>query len=775
VRFNQDKIKKMNKISICFLFALLFVIVSTANAKPDSLQVIFDHNGGFYSNSFELKMNVPDESFSIVYTIDGSNPQTSSTIKDGGKSVSLTIDPNSINGRPKTPGYIVRASLKKDSIQFPLTQTYLFLNEVINQTNPSGGFPESEVNGQIIDLDMTKVKYSNLLVDALKDIPSISIVTDLENLFDSNTGIYVNALNNGKDWERFCSVELLNPNGEEGFSKNCGLSIRGGWSRHGEYPKHGFHLEFKSKYGPGKLKYPLFGTEGPDKFDKIDLRCDQNFSWNQGDPQSTYIRDVYSRDIQRDMGRPYTRSRYYHLYLNGMYWGLYQSQERVDDHYCNSHFGGEDEDYDVIKVNEYTLGVEFRVEAKHGNYDSWSRIYDMCSSGLENDEDYFALEGKDKNGNTNGSEVLVDVDNLIDYMLIIFYTGNYDAPCTITRQNQPNNFYAIDNRNDKTKGFVFFNYDGESTLVVDPIQTTWWYIEGLYENRVEANLMIADQEPQAKDFHPQWLHHKLTSNKEYRLRIADRIYQTFFNDGVFTPDNAKYRFEKRADEIDMAIIAESARWGDAKGTEYTKDDWEYQVNDLYNRYFPYRTDIVLQQLITAGLYPSIDPPSILVNNKEVHNDVYNVIGNYQISLNSAVGEIYYTTDETDPRMVGGQINPLAKKAINNEPIDLIGISHVKARVKQNDKWSALNAVNIFDYVGVKIVQNENIKVYPNPTNGLIYLKNVTDMDDVVIYNMEGRKVFRGKVDGAIDLNSLNFKYGLYLLKVKNSTFKIMYL
>ncbi len=287
--------------------------------------------------------------------------------------------------------------------------------------------------------------------------------------------------------------------------------------------------------------------------------------------------------------------------------------------------------------------------------------------------------------------------------------------------------------------------------------------------------MIADQEPQAKDFHPQWLHHKLTSNKEYRLRIADRIYQTFFNDGVFTPDNAKYRFEKRADEIDMAIIAESARWGDAKGTEYTKDDWEYQVNDLYNRYFPYRADIVIQQLIAAGLYPSIDPPSILVNNKEVHNDDYNVIGNYQISLNSAVGEIYYTTDETDPRMVGGQINPLAKKAINNEPIDLIGISHVKARVKQNDKWSALNAVNIFDYVGVKIVQNENIKVYPNPTNGLIYLKNVTDMDDVVIYNMEGRKVFRGKVDGAIDLNSLNFKYGLYLLKVKNSTFKIMYL
>jgi hypothetical protein len=287
--------------------------------------------------------------------------------------------------------------------------------------------------------------------------------------------------------------------------------------------------------------------------------------------------------------------------------------------------------------------------------------------------------------------------------------------------------------------------------------------------------MIADQEPQAKDFHPQWLHHKLTSNKEYRLRIADRIYQTFFNDGVFTPDNAKYRFEKRADEIDMAVIAESARWGDAKDTEYTKDDWEYQVNDLYNRYFPYRTDIVIQQLIATGLYPSIDPPSILVNNKEVHNNVYNVIGNYQISLNSAVGEIYYTTDDTDPRMIGGEINSTAKKAENNEAISLIGSTHIKARIKHNDEWSALNEVNIFNHVGVNTVKNEtSIKIYPNPTNGIIYFENVTNNDEVVIYNMEGRKVFNGKVDGAINLNDLNIKTGLYFAKIKNLVFKILY-
>jgi hypothetical protein len=758
----------MNKLLIILFLTLNISVFATP-------QVIFDHNGGFYINSFELKMNVPDDSYTIVYTIDGSNPQTSLSVKNGGKTVSLTIDPKSNIDRPKTPCYIVRASLKKDSVLFPLTQTYVFLNEVINQTKPEGGFPTtSMVNDQLIYLGLNPKINNSDLINALKAIPSISIVTDLKNLFDPKTGIYVNAENGFNDgdiiqydsekWERFCSVELLNPNGETGFNVNCGLSIRGGWSRHGVnpwcigYPKHGFHLEFKSKYGVGKLKYSLFDDEGVNKFDKIDLRCDQNHSWNQGDPLSTYNRDVFSRDTQRDMGRPYTRSRYYHLYLNGMYWGLYQTQERVDDHYTKSYFGGDESDYDVIKANEEILAVKFSVSAKYGSFDSWQHIYNMCNEGFKNNANYFAIEGKDENGKTNDSEVLVDVDNLIDYMLIIFYTGNYDAPSTTSRDNQPNNFYAVDNRIDKAKGFVFFNHDGESTL------------DDVNKNRVEIDMNIGGEPPTVTDFHPQWLHYKLSSNSEYRMRIADRIYKTFFNDGVFTPDVAMDRFQKRINEIEIAIIGESARWGDTRGTTFTKDDWKNQINDLYNNYFPYRTDIVLQQLIDAGLYPTIDPPKILLNNKKVNNNVYN-----QIYLVGMIGDIYYTTDNSDPRMIGGQINPLAKKAINNEIIELVGTTHIKARIKHNDEWSALNEVDVFNNVGVNVVKNEiSIKIYPNPTNDYIHFDNITDKDNVVIYNIEGQKVFNGKVNGSLNLNNLNIKHGLYLLKVKNSVFKIMF-
>ena len=122
----------------------------------DSLKVFFSHPNGFYTNPFDLRLDVPDQAYTIFYTIDGSNPQTSATAINGGKTKTLNIDPASTNGRAKTPCFIVRASLKKDGLasSFPLTQTYIFLDQVITQTIPGGDWPSGDVNGQTIDLEM---------------------------------------------------------------------------------------------------------------------------------------------------------------------------------------------------------------------------------------------------------------------------------------------------------------------------------------------------------------------------------------------------------------------------------------------------------------------------------------------------------------------------------------------------------------------------------------------------------------------------------------------
>jgi len=396
----------VNLTSSDFHFNLQMSASYNPPAPTDTMKVVFSKPNGFYNEPFELRMDVPDQAYKILYTIDGSNPQSSVTVKDGGKSKTITINPTSITGRDKTPCYLVRASLQKDTepVTFPVTQTYIFLDQVINQSEPGGNWPATgTVNGQVIDLVMDKKvtedpKYKGKMKESLLDIPSISVVTDLPNLFDPTTGIYVNAEQHGEDWERFSSVELINPDGSQGFSINAGLRIRGGWSRHKNYPKHAFRLFFREDYGAAKLKYPLFGDEGVDEFDKVDLRCEQNYAWSHpgdGQERQTAVREVFSRDTQGAMGQPYTRSRYYHLFLNGMYWGLYQTQERSEARYAASYMGGSPEDYDVVKVNG---DFSYTIEATDGNLDSWQKIFVCSQTGFKTKEAYYSLEGKDQFG-----------------------------------------------------------------------------------------------------------------------------------------------------------------------------------------------------------------------------------------------------------------------------------------------------------------------------------------------------------------------------------------
>ena len=157
--------------------------------------------------------------------------------------------------------------------------------------------------------------YSALMKESLLSIKTLSITTDLNHLNDPSTGIYVNARRTGRAWERPISLELLDPDGGETFQVPAGLRIRGGWSRRGDNPKHAFRIYFRSDYGMSRLRFPLFGDEGASNFDKLGLRTDSDYSWNLGDADgkglgdlNTMAREVFSRDSQRDMGQPYTRS-----------------------------------------------------------------------------------------------------------------------------------------------------------------------------------------------------------------------------------------------------------------------------------------------------------------------------------------------------------------------------------------------------------------------------------------------------------------------------------
>ena len=568
--------------------------------------VTFSHEHGFYDDAFQLTIESATTGTTIRYTTDGREPTaTRGTVYSG----PITIDETTV----------LRARSFKDGLDPSnvSTASYLMVDDILRQSRTGSapqGWPSSRnINGQEMNYGMdpdivNSNRWGPQLEAALKQVPSFSIVMDINDLLSSSRGIYTHARSHGKSWEREISVEQIDPSGEQkGFTEKAGLRIRGGFSRSGSNPKHSFRLFFRDEYGASKLNYPLFGDEGASEFDGIDLRTTQNYSWAfQGDGRNAFVRDVFSRDLQRDMGHHYTRSRYHHLYINGQYWGLYQTQERAEASYAASYMGGEPEDYDVIKSTGSSGG--YVNEATDGNTRAYRRLanYFYQSGGLSDSkmDDYWKAQGLNADGTRNPNEErLLDVENLIDYMLLTYFTGDRDGPGSKFTRPGVNNYFAIFNR-ENPDGFKFFEHDSEHSLdtgendMVNPLTTG-----GAGFNR----------------FNPHWMHEQLArTNSIYRRQFADRVYEQIFNDGLLAPENAKRLIDTRASEFDMAIIAESARWGDAKrGTPYTKSNWENAV-DSAKSFLDTRANVLLGQLRSQSWYPETNAPLFAVNGALQH-------------------------------------------------------------------------------------------------------------------------------------------------------------
>jgi hypothetical protein len=86
----------------------------------------------------------------------------------------------------------------------------------------------------------------------------------------------------------------------------------------------------------------------------------------------------------------------------------------------------------------------------------------------------------------------------------------------------------------------------------------------------------------------------------------------------------------------------------------------------------------------------------------------NVVGNYQITATSEMGQILYTLDGTDPRLIGGQINSSAKSISSGGTIDLSGTAIINSRIKIGLEWSALVTKKFLDlnedYTKLKVTE-----------------------------------------------------------------------
>ncbi len=397
-------------------------------------------------------------------------------------------------------------------------------------------------------------------------IPSLCVVTAPSNLFDPRTGIYNHPTKRGKRWERPASVELIYPDGRAGFRVNCGLRIHGGLSRRPEKsPKHSFRLLFKAKYGAKRLRFPLFGPAGPQQFKTLVLRAGYNDSWLNPDARSrqraSYVRDEWMRESMAAMGYPSARGIFVHLYLDGLYWGVYNVCERPDAWFMAAHEGGSARDYDSRRASKILSG----------DATAWNKMMALANAGLDDRRSF------DRIGH------YLDLTEFADYMILNYYAGNSDW-------DRDSNWYAA-RRRTKDGRFQFFVWDAECIL-----------------GDLDACTMDFDDENS-----PPGLFHKLCNSPGFRRLLAARIRRLLLNGGPLSPQSAATRYQASARQLHSAISAEAARWGGYRHDgrrnnpgpyepDKARRDWDSELERILKEYFPKRTAIVLKQFGERGLY-----------------------------------------------------------------------------------------------------------------------------------------------------------------------------
>jgi len=270
-----------------------------------------------------------------------------------------------------------------------------------------------------------------------------------------------------------------------------------------------------------------------------------------------------------------------------------------------------------------------------GNRDAFRMLYDLTLRGFSDPAVYLQAQGLNPDGSANPAYPrLLDVDNLIDYMTIEYFTGDRDGPGS-RYGNVPNNTFSAYNRINPD-GFKWFQHDSEHSLGTGVV------------NLVEPFTSAGSQ---FQYFNPQWLHERLAStNEEYRMRFADRVHQHFFN-GVLTLAANQERVRARAEQIELAIIAESARWGDSSRAQpFIQEDWQREVARIVETYLPTRANDVLDQFRRVSWYPDVDAPVFFVNGMAQHGGRVSEGARLKLLGSGGRETISYSLDGADPRL-----------------------------------------------------------------------------------------------------------------------------
>lgn len=293
----------------------------------------FSHSGGYYESAFVLQLTAADPEAEIYFTNDGTEPTTESRYYRAGLSIRnrssaqdvLALIPTGGGWQPPSePGFkatVLRARTFKEGAIASETVTRTFM------VRPEPRFT----------------------------MPVISLVTEPDNFFSPERGIYVSGVEGqgnfwqrGRAWERPVHIELFEPDGALAFAQDAAVRIHGGTSR--QFPQKNLRLYGRNARGDAPFEYQLFPDRPIHSFKRFLLRGTGH------DHFYAFSRDPLMQAIVAELDLDIQACRPAIILINGEYWGIQNIRESLDEHYIESHFGHDSNAVDILEgygsVNE---------------------------------------------------------------------------------------------------------------------------------------------------------------------------------------------------------------------------------------------------------------------------------------------------------------------------------------------------------------------------------------------------------------------------------------
>jgi len=283
---------------------------------------VFSALSGIVSTPFNLTLfdgNTPNGN--IYYTLDGSEPDTSSLLWSG------------------NPIYINQSTV---------VRARTFLNGSIPSTISSASF-------------LFNIQHSTAI---------ISVITDPNHLFGPN-GMFDNY---NLDLLKPACVEVYDSlNGHPLiYSGRSGLIMDGGWGSRGQ-PQKPFRIKFDDGVlGQGPVNEKLL-TDRPDRTRYSDLYLANG----GGNYLILPFKDAaQTKMLAKETNNHYAASRPFSVYINGQYWGLYDGREKFNTEMFEIY---DQANENSIEIMGSSAQYNFQLRAIEGNLDNFYNSYQAFS------------------------------------------------------------------------------------------------------------------------------------------------------------------------------------------------------------------------------------------------------------------------------------------------------------------------------------------------------------------------------------------------------------